>query len=91
MSLNRSKSFVKKTRKGNVVKVLKEHYLRDDIDDGVGTVLEEHASCYIIRTCHACARIGCILPLLLLLQSSLHYHIRFFAFICTHTHTHTYA
>ncbi|KAI7900875.1 uncharacterized protein BX663DRAFT_515563 [Cokeromyces recurvatus] len=27
----RSKSFVKRTRKGNVVKVVKEHYLRDDI------------------------------------------------------------
>ncbi|CAO3652055.1 unnamed protein product [Cunninghamella echinulata] len=27
----RSKSFVKKTRKGNVVRVVKEHYLRDDI------------------------------------------------------------
>lgn len=27
----RSKAFVKRTRKGNVVKVVKEHYLRDDI------------------------------------------------------------
>lgn len=27
----RSKTFVKRTRKGNVVKVVKEHYLRDDI------------------------------------------------------------
>ncbi|CAO3599248.1 unnamed protein product [Absidia cylindrospora] len=27
----RSKSFVKRTRKGNVIKVVKEHYLRDDI------------------------------------------------------------
>lgn len=27
----RSKSFVKKTKKGKVIKVVKEHYLRDDI------------------------------------------------------------
>ncbi|KAI8365401.1 exosome complex exonuclease RRP44 [Radiomyces spectabilis] len=27
----RSKSFVRRTRKGNVIKVVKEHYLRDDI------------------------------------------------------------
>ncbi|KJE93975.1 mitotic control protein dis3 [Capsaspora owczarzaki ATCC 30864] len=27
----RSKSFVKKTRKGNVVKIVREHYLRDDV------------------------------------------------------------
>ncbi|KAL1924470.1 uncharacterized protein VTP21DRAFT_4124 [Calcarisporiella thermophila] len=31
----RSKAFVKRTRKGNVVKVVKEHYLRDDIACGV--------------------------------------------------------
>ncbi|OMJ22030.1 Exosome complex exonuclease RRP44 [Smittium culicis] len=30
----KSKSFVKKTRKGNVVRVVKEHYLRDDIHCG---------------------------------------------------------
>ena len=30
----RSKSFTKKTRKGKVVKVVKEHYLRDDIGCG---------------------------------------------------------
>jgi exosome complex exonuclease DIS3/RRP44 len=31
----RSKSFVKKTRKGSVVKVVREHYLRDDVWCGV--------------------------------------------------------
>ena len=31
----RSKSFVKKTRKGAVVKVVREHYLRDDVWCGV--------------------------------------------------------
>ncbi len=31
----RSQSFVKKTRKGNVVKVVKEHYLRDDLTCGL--------------------------------------------------------
>ena len=31
----KSKSFVKKTKKGNVVKVVKEHYLRDDITCGI--------------------------------------------------------
>ncbi|KAJ1674883.1 exosome catalytic subunit dis3, partial [Spiromyces aspiralis] len=30
----RSKAFVKRTRKGNVVRVVKEHYLRDDIHCG---------------------------------------------------------
>lgn len=30
MSL-RAKSFIKRTKKGNVIKVIKEHYLRDDI------------------------------------------------------------
>lgn len=29
--MRRGRSFVKKTRKGKVVKVVKEHYLRDDI------------------------------------------------------------
>jgi exosome complex exonuclease DIS3/RRP44 len=27
----KSKTFVKKTRKGNVLKVVREHYLRDDV------------------------------------------------------------
>lgn len=27
----KSKTFVKKTRKGNVMKVVREHYLRDDV------------------------------------------------------------
>lgn len=27
----KSKSFVKKTRKGSIIKVVREHYLRDDI------------------------------------------------------------
>jgi len=40
---------VKKTKKGNVFKVVKEHYLRDDIGTGVGSILEDNASCYIIR------------------------------------------
>ena len=31
LSMLRSKAFVKRTRKGNVVRVIKEHYLRDDI------------------------------------------------------------
>ena len=31
----RSKSFVKKTKKGAVVKVVREHYLRDDVWCGV--------------------------------------------------------
>ena len=31
----RSKSYVKVTNKGSVVKVVKEHYLRDDIGCGV--------------------------------------------------------
>lgn len=39
---------MRKTRKGNVVKVVKEHYLRDDIDDGIGTTLHRTAPQYII-------------------------------------------
>ena len=30
----KSKSFVKKTKKGNIVKVVREHYLRDDLSCG---------------------------------------------------------
>ncbi|KAJ2329226.1 exosome catalytic subunit dis3 [Coemansia sp. RSA 2673] len=30
----RNKSFVKRTRKGNIVRTVKEHYLRDDISCG---------------------------------------------------------
>jgi exosome complex exonuclease DIS3/RRP44 len=30
------KSFIKKTKRGNVIKVVKEHYLRDDIYCGLG-------------------------------------------------------
>ncbi|KAJ3262535.1 exosome catalytic subunit dis3 [Boothiomyces macroporosus] len=30
-----SKSFIKKTKKGSVIKIVKEHYLRDDIDCGI--------------------------------------------------------
>ncbi|KAF0975975.1 hypothetical protein FDP41_005302 [Naegleria fowleri] len=48
MSLRSHTSFIKQTRKGNVVKVVREHYLRDDIGTGVGKVLEENAECYII-------------------------------------------
>ena len=33
----RKKSFVKKTRKGNIVQIQREHYLRDDI--GCGSLL----------------------------------------------------
>ncbi|KAL0484556.1 nuclear exosome complex RNAse Dis3/RPR44 [Acrasis kona] len=44
----KSKTFVKRTKKGNVVKVVKEHYLRDDIGTGVGTVLQAGAECYVI-------------------------------------------
>jgi exosome complex exonuclease DIS3/RRP44 len=33
-SMLRSKTFTKKTRKGNVVNVVREHYLRDDIACG---------------------------------------------------------
>ena len=29
--MQRSKTFVKKTRKGGIVKIVREHYLRDDI------------------------------------------------------------
>jgi exosome complex exonuclease DIS3/RRP44 len=46
--LGKSKTFMKRTKRGNVVKVVKEHYLRDDISSGVGTVLEKSALCYII-------------------------------------------
>ncbi|EFC50676.1 exosome complex exonuclease RRP44 [Naegleria gruberi] len=48
MSLRSSTSFIKQTRKGNVVKVVREHYLRDDIGTGVGSSLQEDASCFII-------------------------------------------
>ncbi|KAL9648476.1 hypothetical protein ABK040_014096 [Willaertia magna] len=48
MSLKSSKSFVKRTKKGNVIKVVREHYLRDDIGTGIGKVLEEDVPCYII-------------------------------------------
>ena len=34
-----SKSFVRKTKKGNVVKIVKEHYLRDDIHCGLSNCL----------------------------------------------------
>jgi len=30
------KTFIKKTRRGNIIKVVREHYLRDDIWSGVG-------------------------------------------------------
>jgi hypothetical protein len=46
---NTSKTFVKKTKKGKIFKVIKEHYLRDDIGTGVGDALESSATCYIIR------------------------------------------
>jgi hypothetical protein len=46
---NTSKTFVKKTKKGKIFKVIKEHYLRDDIGTGVGDALESNASCFIIR------------------------------------------
>ena len=33
----KSKTFVKKTRKGGVVKIVREHYLRDDVWCGVNS------------------------------------------------------
>ncbi|KAJ1738545.1 exosome catalytic subunit dis3, partial [Coemansia sp. RSA 1591] len=33
----RNKSFVKRTRKGNIVRTVKEHYLRDDIICGTSS------------------------------------------------------
>ncbi|WPT12794.1 Exosome complex exonuclease RRP44-like protein A [Picochlorum sp. SENEW3] len=53
----KSKSFVKKTKRGKILKVVREHYLRDDIYSGseldpecpeVSRVLSGSASCYII-------------------------------------------
>ena len=48
----RSKSFVKRTRKGNVVKVVKEHYLRDDIpcSSQACTICEQHSPPVLSRT-----------------------------------------
>ena len=34
IAMLKTKTFVKKTRKGGVVKVVREHYLRDDISCG---------------------------------------------------------
>jgi hypothetical protein len=42
MSSNASKSFVKKTKGGRVMKVVREHYLRDDIYVGCSLASEEH-------------------------------------------------
>lgn len=52
LSMLSSKTFVKKTKKGTVLKVVREHYLRDDVWCGVkgcaackqgnGAVLEAH-------------------------------------------------
>ncbi|KAJ1721797.1 exosome catalytic subunit dis3 [Coemansia erecta] len=39
----KNKSFVKRTRKGNVVRTVKEHYLRDDINCGLSSCT--HAVC----------------------------------------------
>ena len=39
-----SKTFVKKTKKGNVLKVVREHYLRDDVHCGVITCSMCHSS-----------------------------------------------
>lgn len=44
-----TKSFVKKTKKGKLLNIVKEHYVRDDIGNGIGTVLETMCPCYIIR------------------------------------------
>ena len=41
-----SKTFVKKTKKGNVLKVVREHYLRDDVHCGVTTCSICHSSSY---------------------------------------------
>ncbi|KAI9489424.1 mitotic control protein dis3 [Zychaea mexicana] len=48
----RSKSFVKRTKKGNVVKVVKEHYLRDDIpcSSQACTICEQHSRPVLSRT-----------------------------------------
>lgn len=35
MSMLRQKTFVKKTKKGSILKVVREHYLRDDIYCGL--------------------------------------------------------
>lgn len=43
-----TKSFVKKTKKGNLLNIVREHYTRDDIGNGIGTVLETNCPCYII-------------------------------------------
>ena len=41
-----SKTFVKKTKKGNVLKVVREHYLRDDVHCGVITCSMCHSSSF---------------------------------------------
>ena len=41
-----SKTFVKKTKKGNVLKVIREHYLRDDVHCGVITCSMCHSSSF---------------------------------------------
>jgi exosome complex exonuclease DIS3/RRP44 len=46
--MSSSKVFIKKTKKGNLLNVVREHYLRDDISNGIGSVLESSASEFLI-------------------------------------------
>lgn len=40
---------LRKTRRGNILKTVREHYLRNDISNGIGTILDQAATSYLIR------------------------------------------
>ena len=39
--MKENKVLLLKTRRGKIMRVIREHYLRDDIEDGIGSALEK--------------------------------------------------